>query len=86
MEFIILALAVYGISAIVSDYDGPGAVFYKLRRAADDTPWEKLLNCPVCISFYIAFFLALLLTPTLSLFFMYWLGSVGVNVLLNRAV
>lgn len=50
IELIIAALATYGISKLLVEYDGFGDVFYKLRQIE----LLSMLNCTVCTSVYIA--------------------------------
>jgi len=50
-EVIIYALATFGVSALLTDYDGPADIF---RRAKNKL---KALDCLVCTSVYIALLL-----------------------------
>ena len=50
IELLILALATYGTSKLVAEYDGFADVFYKLRRKR----WLSMLTCTVCTSVYVA--------------------------------
>ena len=58
-ELIITTLATYGLSSLLTSYDGPFDVFLKLRELFPRSP----LECTVCTSVWvsIAFFLVLLL-------------------------
>ena len=60
IELIILALATYGVSKLISEYDGFGDVLYKLRSKS----WIKALTCVVCTSVWVGLFFSI----------MYWLG------------
>ena len=44
IELIIAALATYGVSKLLVEYDGFGNIFYRLR----DISWLKMLTCVVC--------------------------------------
>lgn len=50
IELIILALATYGVSKLISDYDGPFDILYKIRHVK----YLKALLCVVCTSLYVA--------------------------------
>lgn len=50
IELIITALAVYGTSKLLVEYDGYMNVFYKLRQSERLT----MLHCVVCTACYIA--------------------------------
>lgn len=79
IELIILALATYGVSKLISEYDGFGDIFYKLRRKK----WLSMLTCTVCTSVWVAvafsivwaFGYALWLTP---------LAVVGIVIILEE--
>lgn len=60
IELIITALAVYGTSKLLVEYDGLMDVFYRIRSIK----WLKMLTCVVCTSVYIA----------LAFSIIYWLG------------
>lgn len=65
-------LSVWRISKIVTEEEGPGMIFSRLREISgaeyDGVPeqWDllswhsKLLQCPYCLSVWVALFLALL--------------------------
>lgn len=65
IEFVILALAVWRVSHMLSMEDGPGDVFERVRRAAGvvesvnghahaESVLGRLLMCPLCLSVWIA--------------------------------
>lgn len=60
IELIITALAVYGTSKLLVEYDGYKDVFYKLRQSERLT----MLHCVICTSVYVA----------LAFSIIYWLG------------
>ena len=49
-ELIITALAVYGFSKLLVEYDGFMDVFYRIRS----TDWLKMLTCVVCTACWAA--------------------------------
>lgn len=77
---IISAFAVYGITAIISDNDGPFGLVYKLRSKL------PALSCFVCTSVYVAGGVSLLVTGNLSTWFIYTFGLSGIAMLLNTIV
>jgi len=69
-DFVILALATWRLSHMVSIEDGPGLVFHRLRVRAgafktikaewlSDTFLGQFLICPLCVSVWIALILYL---------------------------
>ena len=59
-ELIVLCLATYGLSSLLTSYDGPGDAFLKLRNKYP----RSALKCNVCTSVYVG----------TVLFFMAWFG------------
>ena len=65
-EILIYFLATWRLSILITQEEGPGMVFSKIRKTFgaelfiedwDILPWySKLLQCPYCISFWIALF------------------------------
>lgn len=50
IELLYAAIATYGLSAIVSNYDGPWSIFYRLRRKYP----QSALTCLLCTSTWIS--------------------------------
>lgn len=79
MNFLITALAVYGLAALVSTYDGPGNIFVRFRNKYPNSP----LHCTVCLSCW-------LVTPIilLGVFVGLWsialFAIIGVVILLDN--
>lgn len=62
LHFVIVALVLLRISVAIGWEDGPFDVFAKLRHRVGQKEWYgRGLNCPSCISFWLAWPLALLL-------------------------
>ena len=71
-EAVTFFLAVWRMSKLVTEEEGPGMIFSYLRELSgaeyqgvpeqwDLLPWyAKLLQCPYCLSVWVALFLALL--------------------------
>lgn len=79
IELIIYALAVFGVSILLTTYAGPWGFLGKLRKRFPNSP----LECPTCTSLWIG----LILFPVLILGFGYYLSFlavVGVVILLER--
>ena len=55
IELLILALATYGTSKLVAEYDGPFDILYKIRHVK----YLKALLCVVCTSLYVAVVLSI---------------------------
>lgn len=78
-ELVIAALATYGISALVTQYDGFGHVFLKFRNSYP----KSALTCTVCLSVWVAVIFA-------AIFWLGWayilspLAFVGVVIVLER--
>lgn len=49
-SFIITALAVYGMSTLIAEYDGPFDIFKKVRGSTK----SSLFTCVVCIACWLA--------------------------------
>lgn len=56
-NLLILILGVYGVSKLLTDYDGPWGVFYNLRKLK----FMGALHCTICVSVYVAVVMSLLL-------------------------
>lgn len=64
-NLLLLILSVYGASKLLTEYDGPFNVFYRLRNNLN------FLNCTVCTSVWVAILFSLLL-----FFGQYWFITV----------
>ena len=54
-KLLLLSLATYGVSKLITDYDGAFDIFYKLRGK------YKALTCTVCVSVWVATILSIVL-------------------------
>ncbi len=84
LTFILASLAVYRLSRMLTDEEGPFMVFTKLRGLAPTENWiGRGLECILCMSVWVAFIAALYidLTWTLPLT---WLALSGVTVILRK--
>ena len=62
IELLILALATYGTSKLVAEYDGPFDLLYSMRNKR----WLGMLTCTVCCATLVGLFFSII----------YWLGGV----------
>ena len=77
LTFMIAAFAVYRAARMLTDEDGPFDVFSLVRASIDPDQHTWIgrgLNCPLCVSFWLALPVALLLTDT---WLLWWLGLAG---------
>ena len=78
IEIIISSLATYGISKLVSSYDGLYGVFVRLRTKYPSSP----LNCVPCLSV----FLAIPIAYISEIGFMGYLATLGTIIMIDRLI
>src|SRR4030067_174244 len=91
LEIALAVLARFRISRMLTMEEGMFSIFANLRERIDPTQATWLgrgLNCPLCVSFWVAGAFALLLVhqnPMLgrSEFLLYWLGIAGATALIH---
>ena len=91
LEIALAVLATFRISRMLTMEEGMFSIFANLRERIDpmqETWIGRGINCPLCVSFWIAGATALLLVhqdPTLgrSEFLIYWLGIAGATALIH---
>jgi hypothetical protein len=84
--FILAVLAVFRVAWMVTHEEGPFAVFVTLRERIDPAQKSWLgrgLNCPNCVSFWLALVAALLIGGD---WLLNWLGIAGAVLLINKAM
>jgi hypothetical protein len=84
MLFTLAALAVYRLAWLVAMDEGPFSLFATLRARVDPLQRTWLgrgLNCPVCVSFWLALALSWLGGP---LWWLWWLALAGAALYLVR--
>lgn len=74
MLILLLALGSYGISTLLSDYEGPFDLFTKIRTVG------KVFRCSTCLSFWISIIVSLIT----GLGFVETLAVIGGAVALTR--
>lgn len=78
--FIIYVLAVYGVSTLISDYDGPNNIFYRLRSKYS----KSALTCTVCLSVWVALILFIPILLGIGYLVLSPLAVIGGVILLER--
>jgi hypothetical protein len=81
----IAVLATWRVAHLVAHEDGPFDVILALRRRAGSGFLGRLMDCPYCLSLWIAAPLALVLGSSASAWVMAWLAISGGASLLERA-
>lgn len=84
MLFALGALAVYRLSRMISDEEGPFAVFTKLRGVFPPTDWVgRGMECIMCISVWVALPIACYIDWTWTTP-LTWLALSGVTVIIRK--
>jgi hypothetical protein len=84
MLFILAALAVYRLSRMLTDEEGPFMVFTRLRGLARHDTWiGRGLECIMCVSVWVALIAALYIDQTWTLP-LTWLALSGVTVIIRK--
>jgi uncharacterized protein DUF1360 len=77
-------LATWRVSHLIAQEDGPFDVIVRLRSRAGDGVLGKLMDCPYCLSLWIAAPLALLLAREPGAWCVAWLAISGGSSLLEK--
>ena len=77
-------LATWRLSHLIAYEDGPFDVIVRLRARAGNGVLGRLMDCPYCLSFWIAAPLALILANDLLAWGVAWLAVSGGSSLLER--
>lgn len=83
--FVIVCLAVWRLTHLLSKEDGPWDIIYKLRKAAGAGFFGSLLDCFYCLSIWIALPFGLWLGLFWWQKILYWLAASGAACLLEQA-
>jgi hypothetical protein len=84
-RFIVVLLATWRVTHLISSEDGPGKVIRKFRKALEPTFLGDLVACFYCLSFWIAVPFCLTLGVTFKDSLLLWLALSGGAILLERA-
>jgi len=82
--FIVASLAVWRVTHLLVEEDGPGDAVVFLRRAVGEGFWGRLLDCFYCLSLWIAAPIAWFLAVRWYEWLLLWPGLSGSAVLLDR--
>lgn len=82
LHTILAVFAAYRIAAMVARERGPSDLFVTIRSWVHgrwgERSWQgEGINCPLCVSFWAALPLALVITPDPWLWPLWWLGIAG---------
>lgn len=84
LRFVLAVLATWRITHLLATEDGPGALLFRLRVQLGSTFVGKLMDCFLCLSFWVAAPLALLVTHQLLGWLVAWFALSGAACLLER--
>ena len=88
MNLLFLTLAVlscWRVTHLFNAEDGPGDILARLRRAAGEGFFGKLLDCFYCLSLWVAAPIARLVTRDWQEWLLSWLATSAGAILLERA-
>jgi len=84
LTFILAGLAVYRLSRMIADEEGPFEVFARLRGLPNAETWiGRGLACILCLSVWVALPVALWIDWSLS-WWLTWLALSGVTAILRK--
>lgn len=87
IEFILAVFAAYRIAHMLATEEGAFSLFVRIRERFDpeQTTWVgRGLNCALCIGFWTALVIALLIPfATWQEFILHWLGIAGAQAALH---
>ena len=83
--FTVFALAVWRVTHLLWEEDGPADMFVRLRRLAGSSFLGRLLDCFYCLSLWVAAPCAWMMESTWKGRAVVWLGLSGGAILLERA-
>jgi hypothetical protein len=84
VRFAIAALAVWRVTHLIANEDGPGDVVFHLRRWLGQSLLGALMDCFHCLSLWIAAPAALFMSRDVIVWLFSWLGLSGAACLLER--
>jgi hypothetical protein len=84
-RFVLVALAVWRVTHLLAEEDGPGDVVVRLRKRLGDSIAGRAMDCFFCLSLWIAAPFAVLLAGDVLTWGLAWLALSGAACLLQRA-
>jgi hypothetical protein len=84
-RFILSALAVWRLTHLFAEEDGPWDLIVRLRAKLGDSIFGRLMDCFYCLSLWISIPMAIWLSSGWIGLFVYWQALSGAACLLERA-
>ena len=84
-RFVLVSLAVWRVTHLLAEEDGPGDVVVRLRTRLGDSIAGRVMDCFFCLSLWIAAPFAVLLAGDVVTWGLMWLALSGAACLLQRA-
>jgi len=84
-RFVLVSLAVWRVTHLLAEEDGPGDVVVRLRKRLGDSIAGQAMDCFFCLSLWIAAPFAVLLAGDVLTWGLMWLALSGAACLLQRA-
>jgi hypothetical protein len=84
-RFVLVSLAVWRVTHLLAEEDGPGDVVVRLRIWLGDSIAGRAMDCFFCLSLWIAAPFAVLLAGDVLTWGLVWLALSGAACLLQRA-
>jgi hypothetical protein len=84
-RFVLVALAVWRVTHLLAEEDGPADVVVRLRSRLGDSIAGRAMDCFFCLSLWIAAPFAVLLAGDVFTWGLMWLALSGAACLLQRA-
>jgi hypothetical protein len=84
MRFTLAALAVWRITNLLANEDGPWDLVVRLRRAAGNSFLGGLMDCFLCLSLWVAAPFTFFVTDDVSQWVVSWLALSAMACLLDR--
>jgi hypothetical protein len=85
IRMVLTALATWRITHLLASEDGPGDVFFHLRRKLGAGFLGRLMDCFYCLSLWVSAAAALLVCEGVADWILAWLGLSGAACLLEQA-
>src|SRR5262245_50256892 len=84
-RFVLVSLAVWRVTHLLAEEDGPGDVVVRLRTRLGDSIGGQAMDCFFCLSLWVAAPFAVLLAGDVLTWGLMWLALSGAACLLQRA-
>ncbi|HWK06658.1 MAG TPA: hypothetical protein VNS58_23645 [Puia sp.] len=85
MLFVIVSLAIWRITHLLSKEDGPFEIIFRLRKLAGEGVWGQLMDCFYCLSIWISLPFACWTGSSISEKLLFWMAYSGLACLLEKA-